>query len=312
MVLAAIATGAARGAAVAGRAVVSVGRAAVGAGRAAGRGGARAGRAVGRAGSRAGRAVSQTTQKAARKTGDMRSELQRARLQGQQFQLRSNNSAQLQQRAFRNGQDKTNTKDPRQKNDKQRKEEEHEKEEEQENDEQEEEEEDPIDQMKRLTGQLALSQQASAATKFKAATSALRQFHAMQAATPEEAKPSQDIAKAAAKKVIPKAALFIANSIAGALELGTGGVAFLVTFVIRFITLGWYNIEMVYGGWVTKGKHKIIGPLTWDPIPMPFPKNDGTNAIGPMIVLLATDLIMILVSMLPFILIAIVIAAISA
>lgn len=151
----------------------------------------------------------------------------------------------------------------------------------------------------RQTGLAALQAGTSRAAQFKAATSALKQFHALQAATPEEARSTQNAAKKAAKKMIPKAANFIANSIASALELGTGGIALLLTFFIRFLTLGWYNVEMIYGGFIMKGRHKLIGPLTWDPIPMPFPKQEGTNAIGPMILVLITDLFIVLLLMLP-------------
>lgn len=135
-------------------------------------------------------------------------------------------------------------------------------------------------------------------------------FNALKASTAEEAKPSQDIAKAAVKKAIPKAAMLIANGIGSALELGTGGVALIVTFFIRFITLGWYNIEMIYGGWIMKGKHLIVGPLTWDPIPMPFPKNkSGENSTMLTALVIMADffvIIMVMMSltllMLPYIL----------
>lgn len=140
---------------------------------------------------------------------------------------------------------------------------------------------------------------ASRAAQFKSATAMLKQFNGMQADTPGKTSSTQEAAKKAAKKMIPKAALFITNSIASAFELGTGGIAFLLTFFIRFLTLGWYNVEMIYGGFIMKGRHMLIGPLTWDPIPMPFPKKEGTNAIGPMILVLITDLFIVLLLMLP-------------
>lgn len=154
------------------------------------------------------------------------------------------------------------------------------------------------------TAQAAIRSDAGRASQFKAATSMLKQFHAMQAASPEEAKKTQEATKKLAKQMVPKAALLIVNSIASALELGTAGMAFLVTFFIRFITLGWYNTETIYGGFITKGKHFFIGPLTWDPIPMPLPKTEGTNALGPMILLIITDLVMIALILLPFVIIA--------
>ncbi|MBM5789922.1 hypothetical protein FJZ23_02450 [Candidatus Parcubacteria bacterium] len=136
---------------------------------------------------------------------------------------------------------------------------------------------------------------ASAASRFNAASSIARRFHALQADSPGQASASQEAARAAAKKAIPKAALFIINFIAGALEIGTAGIALLVTFLIRFLTLGWYNAEMIYGGWIMKGKHMIIGPLTWDPIPVPGPKPPkGENATIPMMAVLMTDLLVVM------------------
>ncbi len=143
---------------------------------------------------------------------------------------------------------------------------------------------------------------ASRSSQFKSATAMLKQFNAMQAQTPADAKPAQDLAKAAAKKMIPKAAIFIANQIAVTLELGTAGIAFLLTVFIRLITLGWYNTEMIYGGWIMKGKHKLIGPLNWDPIPIPFAKkNSSENAISKTLLVLIADFMIVIVMMLPLV-----------
>ncbi len=146
--------------------------------------------------------------------------------------------------------------------------------------------------------------------QFKIATSMMRTFNSLKAVTAEEAKPTQDAAKKAVKTMIPKATMWLANAVCSALELGTGGVALIVTFLIRLITLGWYNLEMIYGGWIMKGKHLIVGSLTWDPIPIPFPKpKNGANATSLTIIVIILDLfvaIMILMSltilMLPLIL----------
>lgn len=265
MALPVIAAGAARAAAV-------VGRAAVGAGKAAGSATKAGAQATGRATVRATQSATRVGQRtgttgARRSFSQMRSQLQQARTRTQQLDR------------FRN-------KPPRS---------------EEASEEDESENMDAPMQNLQATLQAFTSPDASRAAKFKMATSMLKQFHAMQAATPEEAKPTQDAAKKAVKKLIPKIALFIANSLASALELGTAGIAIILTFFIRFITLGWYNVEMIYGGWITKGKHKFIGPLTWDPIPMPFKKNDGGNALGPMLLVILADIFMIIVMFLPFI-----------
>lgn len=93
------------------------------------------------------------------------------------------------------------------------------------------------------------------------------------AAQAAAANASQDAAKQAAKKMIPKAANAGANFLSTALDLGTGGAALLVTIFIHLLSLGWLNVEMVYGTWIKKGKDPVIGRLSWDPIPMPIDKN---------------------------------------
>ncbi|OGL98235.1 hypothetical protein A2318_01335 [Candidatus Uhrbacteria bacterium RIFOXYB2_FULL_45_11] len=84
---------------------------------------------------------------------------------------------------------------------------------------------------------------------------------------------AQDAAKQAAKKMVPKAANAGANFISTALDLGTGGAGLVVTIFIHLLSLGWLNVEMVYGTWLKKGKDPVIGRLSWDPIPMPIDKN---------------------------------------
>lgn len=84
---------------------------------------------------------------------------------------------------------------------------------------------------------------------------------------------SQEAAKQAAKKMVPKAANAGANFLSSALDLGTGGVTLVVTIFIHLLSLGWLNVEMVYGTWIMKGKDPMIGKLSWDPIPMPIDKN---------------------------------------
>jgi hypothetical protein len=84
---------------------------------------------------------------------------------------------------------------------------------------------------------------------------------------------SQDATRQAAKKMVPKAANAGANFLSTVLDLGTGGGALLVTIFIHLLSLGWLNVEMVYGTWIKKGKDPIVGKLSWDPIPMPVDKN---------------------------------------
>ncbi len=89
----------------------------------------------------------------------------------------------------------------------------------------------------------------------------------------EESGEEQALAQAAIKKVIPRGIAFVANHIATALELSTAGTAFIITWLIRFMSLGWLNVEMIYGRWIAKGKSKAIPPISWAPIPMPIDKD---------------------------------------
>lgn len=82
-------------------------------------------------------------------------------------------------------------------------------------------------------------------------------------------KKAQDVAK----QNIPRGAAFVANGLAAALDLGTAGVAFLIDIFVYAFTLGFFNVQMIYGGWIAKGKSPIIPPLKWDPIPMPVDKS---------------------------------------
>lgn len=232
-------------------------------------------------------------------TSQMKSQFQQGRAQT----LRNATGPNLQQNPFTRPQGRPNEK---QKNKNQQNDQEQEDGNEEEEDENEEDENgvpalSPMQQLQQAQERMKQIAGSQAST-FKKGLAMARQFNSLQAATAEEAKPSQDIAKAAVKKMIPKAAMMIANFIASALELGTGGVAFLLTFIVRFITLGWYNTEMIYGGFIMKGKHLLIGPLTWDPIPIPFiKKTSGENSLSFMAIVIMMDLIVIITALMPFV-----------
>ncbi len=107
---------------------------------------------------------------------------------------------------------------------------------------------------------------------------------------------AQKAAKKLAKQAIPRGASFIANTLASALNLGTYGIALIVTFLVYLFSLGWLNVEMILGGWVFKGKHPIISPLQWSPIPMPIDNNPKTNSIFLTACVLAADLVLIILA----------------
>lgn len=156
----------------------------------------------------------------------------------------------------------------------------------------------------------------SRASEFRAATQLLKRAEVMRAEgeRTQKGKQTQDAmqeaAKQASRKKMMKGMRFGANAISTGLETATLGLGSLFTFPIRLITLGWYNIEMIFGGWISKGKNKSVDPLTWDgPIPLPLPKPpDGQNSIGKTILVLMTDFLFILALMMPFIFIGVVIA----
>jgi len=116
---------------------------------------------------------------------------------------------------------------------------------------------------------------ASPTQQFKQAIASARRFSSSQSKeqNEEESNEEQELTQAAMKKVIPRGAAFLANHIATALELSTAGTAFIITWLIRFMSLGWLNVEMIYGRWIAKGKSKAIPPLSWAPIPMPIDKD---------------------------------------
>jgi len=116
---------------------------------------------------------------------------------------------------------------------------------------------------------------ASPTQQFKQAIASARRFSSSQSKeqNEEESNEEQELTQAAMKKVIPRGAAFVANHIATALELSTAGTAFIITWLIRFMSLGWLNVEMIYGRWIAKGKSKAIPPLSWAPIPMPIDKD---------------------------------------
>ncbi len=79
--------------------------------------------------------------------------------------------------------------------------------------------------------------------------------------------------KKAAKAAMQRGAIYITNSIASAIDLGTGGVSLIINIVVHFFTLGWLNVEMIYGGFIMKDKSRFISDVSFDPIPVPLPKS---------------------------------------
>ncbi|MBI4256734.1 hypothetical protein HY626_01600 [Candidatus Uhrbacteria bacterium] len=79
--------------------------------------------------------------------------------------------------------------------------------------------------------------------------------------------------KQTAKAAMKRGAIFVTDSIAAAFDLGSSGLSLIIDIFIYLFTLGWLNLEMIYGKYFAKGKSKFIGPISWDPIPMPLDKD---------------------------------------
>ena len=89
----------------------------------------------------------------------------------------------------------------------------------------------------------------------------------------EETKKERDKLKQTAKATMRRGAIYVLDMLAAALDISSSGISFLIDIIIYFFTLGWLNLEMVYGKYFAKGKSRYVSPLSWDPIPMPVDKD---------------------------------------
>jgi len=83
----------------------------------------------------------------------------------------------------------------------------------------------------------------------------------------------QNELKKKAKATFRRGAIYIVDLLAGALDLSSAGVTFVVDVMVYFFTLGWLNLELFYGTYFSKKKSRLVSPLSWDPIPMPVDKD---------------------------------------
>jgi hypothetical protein len=101
-----------------------------------------------------------------------------------------------------------------------------------------------------------------------------QQKQALKQATEEKVnEKTREEFKKTAKAAVRRGAIFVVDLIAAALDLGSSGIAFLIDIFIYLFTLGWLDLEMVYGRWMRKGKDRFIAPISWAPIPMPLDKD---------------------------------------
>ena len=88
----------------------------------------------------------------------------------------------------------------------------------------------------------------------------------------EETKEERDKLKQTAKSAVRRGAIYVVDLLAGALDISSFGISFLIDIILYAFTLGWLNLEMIYGKYLAKGKSRYISPLSWDPIPMVIDK----------------------------------------
>ncbi|GEM_PF-6606482 len=100
-----------------------------------------------------------------------------------------------------------------------------------------------------------------------------------EAGTRREADTQREEVKKKAKAAFRRGLMVVLNVLVGALNISSAGVAFLIDGFIHLFSLGWLNLEMIYGTYFAKGKSRFISPLSWDPIPMPIDKK-GILLVG--------------------------------
>lgn len=76
---------------------------------------------------------------------------------------------------------------------------------------------------------------------------------------------------------LERGAIYMTELVVDAFDIGTFGATIVLDFMIHFITLGFLNLQMIYGSWIAKGESKLIPPLNWSPLPL--------NGILPIIIL---------------------------
>jgi len=102
---------------------------------------------------------------------------------------------------------------------------------------------------------------------------------------------TQEVAKGFVKSGRLRGIFFLTNGVSGPLEAGSGGIGLIATFIPRLISLGWLNIEMIYGTWIKKGKHPIIPAISWKPLKIPIDK----KARFLQLIIIMTDILLLFV-----------------
>ncbi|MDG1949338.1 MAG: hypothetical protein P8J32_00770 [bacterium] len=99
------------------------------------------------------------------------------------------------------------------------------------------------------------------------------QEEAFSAEKQKEVQETRDFIKKEAKAAFRRGAIAIVDMIAAALDISSAGISFIIDIFIYMFTLGWLNLEMIYGTHLAKKKSKYVSPISWAPIPMPVDKD---------------------------------------
>lgn len=105
-----------------------------------------------------------------------------------------------------------------------------------------------------------------------------------------------------------RASFFWSNLFFCALEVATFGLAAFFVFFPHAVALGRLNLEMIVGKWICKGKNPIIPAISWDPIPLSM---IDKNANFMQIIIIMSDLIFVASLVMPFVLLAMLISALT-
>lgn len=84
----------------------------------------------------------------------------------------------------------------------------------------------------------------------------------------EETRQQREELKKVAKATMRRGAIYVTDLLAAAFDIGSSGISFIIDIFFYMFTLGWLNLEMIYGKYFAKGKSRYVGPISWDPIPM--------------------------------------------
>ena len=118
---------------------------------------------------------------------------------------------------------------------------------------------------------------------------------------------TQDVAKDFVKSGKLRGIMFLINGICAPFEAGSGGLGLIFTFIPRIFALGYSNLEMIYGTWIMKGKHKFIPATSWKPISVPI----DPKARFLQLIIIMTDILILFVIFLIMLVPALIVAIIA-